>query len=345
MNCQKCGSVLEPTDSFCKNCGEPVPMQSVPEAITQAMPNDPTPNPIPNIITGPINGESVAAPVAPVNNVDPTPAVAPEPLPMQNTAPMVNETANVINQVEPQPVPAQAPVMPPIENNPNLNMNQAPVNNATSAAPTETPAEPAKKKNSPILVAILIIALVAIVGFEIIYFVKPFDKKENNTPTEDTTQEETTDTVVSYSNWMNYVLTQNITDITLVRTNESGDIKNQRLSEDDLNNIFTKLANYTLLKVYSNNTISNKKTFASDDKLIVAYTKDNKSYELKIDNGNVGVSAGEVDNDLVVAIEESEYTEENEKLKDTEGTTYKFMIQGYDSAIFDEYFVSEKTIN
>lgn len=152
MYCKKCGNLLEVTDTFCKNCGEPVAAET--DAMAATPPVTPT--------TEPTN-ENLGASFAP----QPEPA-APAPEPVVPTEP-VTPTVEPVG-VEPQVASTVPPVTP-----------------AAPAAPTPAPAAPAGNNNFKIIVIILIIAVVGVGGF-IAYKVlnNKVTPTEPSTPTEST---------------------------------------------------------------------------------------------------------------------------------------------------------------
>lgn len=372
MNCKKCGNLLEPTDTFCKNCGEPV--VSIPDTSVNTN-NNVVSNSAPSGMTfmSPPTESTTNNQVqnAEVQNVSPNPIPTPVPvqpvsleqninnsnLTQQPVTPMLienqtnnNQASMPLNQgvvsplggttINQQPPIAQQPPVQPIQN--TLQPNNVSQTQTVGTTIQDEPTEPVKKKSSPILIAVLVIVLLAVVGFEVIYFVKPFDKKDNNESTnnennenqEVLTQEENN----NYANWMNYLLDQNITSITLERIPLEGEKKTAPLINDNLNDIFSKLTNYQLIKRYYEGA-----GMADGDILTITYTKDDISYEVKITNGILWADSDSLkDDELRNILEESEYITENEELKDKDGAFYNYVFDNYDNTIFDEYFVTEK---
>ena len=295
-----------------------------------------------------ISPAPIQEPVQPViteqnNNVAGQPVnLTPIETPSNINQPTMTLNQSINSQMGEMPINGQSAVTPqqppiqPIQNMVQSNSFQAPLT-ATTMQNEET--EPKKKKNSPILVALLIMALLAIVGFEVIYFVKPFDKKDNNETTNNENQEVLTpEENNNYANWMNYILDQNITSIILERIPLEGEKKTAKLINDNLSDIFSKLTNYQLIKRYYEGA-----GMADGDILTITYTKDDISYEVKITNGILWADSDSLkDSELRNILEESEYTTENEELKDKDGALYNYVFDNYDSTILDEFFVSEK---
>lgn len=343
MNCKKCGNLLAPTDVVCPMCGEPVNANPLPQAPVEPTPVSVNPVPVTNEVPA---GQPSVEPMTP--NI-PKIVLPTEPAPAPMEAPAMPVPPVVPNQAE-ATVPTQEPVgITPINpapmNNP-VNPNPAQMNMGVQpqVAPTPMPqqdaeATPAKKKSSPIVVALLIIALIAIIAYIVIYLTKPFDKDKGTENTNETVVEAPEETpTVTHANWMNYLLEKNINSVTLERMTEEGtDNKTVTLTQDDLNNLFTKLMNYQFVKYYLQ---SSETTYG--DTLTISYSVDEKSYEVKIANGQLLADTESIkDEGLRSALEESEHTTENEDLKDTEGAFYNYKFLNYDSTVFDEYLVAE----
>lgn len=330
MNCKKCGNVLAPTDTFCQKCGEPV---------TPTMPTQ-------SVVPAPV--EPVAQAMAPV-----TEPVAPPVMPIEGAITQAPSPAPA--PIEPPPVMPQAmPTVPPTmpidqTNGAQVNPNPAQINISEQSPVTPAPAPvqmsqpeaaeaPVKKKSSPIVVALLLIVLIAIIAYIVIYFVKPFDKSKDANNVDQTVTENTETPTATYANWMNYLLDKDISNITLERTTEDGTgDKTVTLTQDDLNNLFTKLMNFQFVKYYLQGS-----GFTYGDILTISYSVDENSYEIKIANGQLYADTESLkDEKLRNALEESEHTTESEDLKDTEGAFYNYKFVGYDSTIFDEYLVEE----
>lgn len=266
------------------------------------------------------------------NNVTEQPAAVPQ----MTLSQTINSQMGVMAPEGQSPVTPNQPTMQQMTS--SLQPNNLTQTQTTGVTIQTEPTEPTKKKNPPILIAILIIALIGIVAFEVIYFVKPFDKKENNNTINNNNQEIVTSDN-EYANWMNYILEQNITNILLERI-PTDDSENQEapLIVDNLKTIFEELKEYPLVKKYLEGT-----GFTGGDKLTISYTKEDNNYEVIIANGMIYADNVMLkDDDLRNALEESEYTTENEDLKDKDGVFYNYIFDNYDSTIFDEYFIAEK---
>jgi len=334
MNCKKCGSLLEPTDKFCKICGEPVATEPVTNTIPVTNPV-PTPTPTePSGITQPTENV-IPQPVQPTPVV-PEPAATFNPVPPVAPAPAAPEPLNPVPPVEPMAEPVAPPQ--PINPAPMGPTPSAPVEHPNIS--TSEPAAPEKKKGSPVLVVLLLLALIAVISYIVIYFTHPFDK--NNGPTDDNNEisGENLGENTTYAAWMNYLLEQNITNATLDRIPQEGEKKTASLTTDNLKDIFEKLLNYQLVKNY---TLGGGGQI--NDNLTIEYTKDDSEYVVRITNGIILADNSSLkDADLLNALEDSKQTIENEELlEDKENPPhYNFIFSGYDKSIFDEYFVTEK---
>ena len=371
MNCKKCGNLLEPTDTFCKNCGESVvsipdtsvntnnngASNSAPSGMTfMSPPTEPTTNnqvqnaEVQNVSPNPIPTPVPVQPVSLEQNINNSNLTQQPvtPMPIENQT-NNNQASMPLNQgvvsplggatINQQPTTVeQQPSVQPIQN--TLQPNNISQTQPVGATMQDEPTEPVKKKSSPILIVVLVIVLLAVVGYEVIYFVKPFDKKNNNAAPNNENQEVLTpeENNNNYANWMNYLLDQNITSIILERFPQEGERLTTQLINDDLNDIFSKLNNYQLIKHYYEGA-----GIADGDILTIAYTKDDISYEVKITNGILWADSDSLkDDELRNILEESEYITENEELKDKDGAFYNYVFDNYDNTIFDEYFVTEK---
>ena len=371
MNCKKCGNLLEPTDTFCKNCGESVVAipdtsantnnnvvsNSAPSGMTfMSPPTEPTTNnqvqnaEVQNVSPNPIPTPVPVQPVSLEQNINNSNLTQQPvtPMPIENQT-NNNQASMPLNQgvvsplggatINQQPTTVeQQPSVQPIQN--TLQPNNISQTQPVGATMQDEPTEPVKKKSSPILIVVLVIVLLAVVGYEVIYFVKPFDKKNNNAAPNNENQEVLTpeENNNNYANWMNYLLDQNITSIILERIPLEGEKETAPLINDNLSDIFSKLNNYQLIKRYYEGA-----GIADGDILTIAYTKDDISYEVKITNGILWADSDSLkDDELRNILEESEYITENEELKDKDGAFYNYVFDNYDNTIFDEYFVTEK---
>ena len=191
MNCKKCGNVLDPTDTVCKICGEPV--TATPEAAPVAQPVPAAPAPAP-----------AAQPAAPVPAAPVAPAPEPETLTPAAPAPVAPaSTPEAAPAPAPAPAqPAPAPVAPvpiaqpapaaPVQDQVVLQAAPAvPIQQPTVSQPVGTiqpsvapvPQEPQKK--SPLFLIIVIVLVVVILGLGAVVlsktvFNKDADTKETN---------------------------------------------------------------------------------------------------------------------------------------------------------------------
>ena len=192
MNCKKCGNVLLPTDVFCRNCGEPVSANNVPnQNVDNTLPNQTLNNTMPSGVAsmptpteapvstpqGFVTGESVnPAPAVPEPSAIPVPPqpvapATPEPMSVAPVEPILS-TAPVVEQPQPvasQPVTPQ-PVMQP----------QQPMPADGAGVPTE------EKKKSPVFTIVVVVLLVVILllGAFLVYkkfFANPVDNGSNTT--------------------------------------------------------------------------------------------------------------------------------------------------------------------
>lgn len=330
MNCQKCGNALVPGDAFCRVCGAPVPSNGMTAPTAQPAMLDTNPSSgAMNFVQSPVN----AAPVEPVVNNTINSVQQPQPVASTPINPMPQQPVEPAMQPLPPaesvaPINNLAPEMQPVTPTP------APIQQPMQQQATAVDDEPAKKKTSPVLILLLIVVLAGVVVFDVMYLPKMLGK--NNSGSGSETPAPVEETTVEYAPWMNYLLEQNITGITIERLPLEGEKKTVILVNDNLRDVFTKLADYSLIKRYYEGA-----GVADGDTLMITYTKEEGNYEVKITNGILWADTSNLkDEELRNILEQGEHTTENEELKDKEGAFYSYVFNGYDTSILDEYFAS-----
>lgn len=134
--------------------------------------------------------------------------------------------------------------------------------------------------------------------------------------------------------WMNYILSQNITSIQLNRYvyDDDDTIYKATLTKDELTEIFKYLSNLELFKVCISGS-----GFTYGNELIIKYTdSNNKSKEVKILENSISYR----DNDeLVTYLNKSKYTlEGNENCNISNGDYYQFYFKNFNGNNLDKYF-------
>lgn len=126
--------------------------------------------------------------------------------------------------------------------------------------------------------------------------------------------------------WMEYILNQNISSITIHRSAEKDNLNTKvNITAQQLENILLQLMNYKLVKSYVGGS-----GFTYGDIITIAYTSNSNNYELKIANGSISdIKDKALDN----AFENSNHTTIS-----GEGTYKFYNFKDYNEAILDEYF-------
>ena len=143
----------------------------------------------------------------------------------------------------------------------------------------------------------------------------------------------TNSTVINsnYSEWMNYILKQNITSITLSRSEinpDAGETNNTKvyLTVEQLKNIFSKYNGYDLVKEYFQGKGSPR------DILVISYSINGVNYDVKIEDAFI---SSDIKDTAFTTILESSKTGDGEFI---DGASYAYVLQNYDRSIFDTYF-------
>ena len=141
------------------------------------------------------------------------------------------------------------------------------------------------------------------------------------------------------SNWMNYVLKQNITDISIERhiytgVGDSYDKQQKNITVDQLKNIFDNLKKYRLSKIYYIGV-----GYPVGDILTITYDINDTAYNLQIAKGEIWLAEEINDTELIAALDNSIYSSVNENVKN-ESTNYhyNYRLEGFNNSIYDEYF-------
>lgn len=136
------------------------------------------------------------------------------------------------------------------------------------------------------------------------------------------------------SNWIDYILSSNITSIKLSRMRkiEFGDKedinKNINITKDELKDLLSNLKESKLTKVYSlgiGGPIS--------DELVVTY---GNNYKFEIRYGLIFID--ENDTKINELFNKNNYEEKDVENKNSEGSFYFYSINNYSSNMFDKYY-------
>jgi len=195
MNCKKCGNVLEPTDTVCKICGEPVAAAPQVEQPTVAPvatePVTSAPAPIAPTVQPETSAPVTEAPTVAQAVVEPTAPVTQAPV--INPVPSIQETPTVAPTTGTEfsaPAPTADQIVPPVAE------TGVPVAQPTASPVVETQAnavEP-KKSNKTFIILVVILALIILgLGGYLIWnnFIK--DDSSDKTETKETEKDKTKD--------------------------------------------------------------------------------------------------------------------------------------------------------
>jgi len=292
--------------------------------------------------------QAVNSPVeqAPVNFVSSD--VPTQSAPIPNQMPQGMTTNQNVSPMGPQPMPGimpqqvQSPVMPmqqqPMMGGgmpPQMPIQSMPMQNGTYADDTTDN----KKNKTPILMIIItILVVVGVVVFLVLYLNGKINFGANNTNNQgngntaeeiDNVQE---DTILT--DWMSYLLEQNITQIQLIRYDEDNpsNSSNVSITTEQLSNIFRNMANYNLIKYYTTNDENNTK-----NELRITYMGSDSSLDFWISDGRIDFDDN---SDLLALFENTEYTIQDDGETSRDSDDYNFVLENFDSNLYDEYFVS-----
>ena len=126
--------------------------------------------------------------------------------------------------------------------------------------------------------------------------------------------------------WMEYILNQNISSITIHRSAEKDNLNTKvNITAQQLENILLQLMNYKLVKSYVGGS-----GFTYGDIITIAYTSNSNNYELKIANGFIS--------DIKDKALDNAFENSNPTTISGEGTYKFYNFKDYNKAILDEYF-------
>jgi len=190
-----------------------------------------------------------------------------------------------------------------------------------------------KKRDVIIYVVVLISLLTIFSVFLVATDVISFD----NNDTQQTGDGNSNYIVPDNTDWINYILSMNITDIkiTRIRSTELGDEKNLNktvtIDVDELTKILTTLEHNEIVKHY---TLG----FGGTDKdhLTVKYELEGQSYKFEIYYNSIVPK--NIDDGLLAILENNNYKEISVENKDIDGSFYFYNLIGFSETIYDEYF-------
>lgn len=145
----------------------------------------------------------------------------------------------------------------------------------------------------------------------------------------------------NYAAWMNYILEQEISKISIERhiftgMGDSYEKSVKNIDVEQLKSIFNKFMDYSLKKTYY---VAGG--YPEGDILNISYVVNGTTYDLQIANGLIWDAENIADINLVSKFENSEHTSVNEELKNNQNDYiihYNYKLDGFTNSVFDEYF-------
>ena len=246
-------------------------------------------------------------------NPQPMPATAPMPGSMPQT-PMMNS--------QPMMGPMPGPMMP---NGMPAQPAGVPNNNGT------TP-EGSKEKNPILMIILTVVVVLGVIVFLVLYLTGKINFGSKN-PSSGTDVVENPTTKNELADWMNYLLEQETSEIKISRYIDADNTKSINLTKEQLESIFTKMKDYSLVKYYSTS-----KTVSNDD-LQISYTKNDVTYNFTLSGENINIGD---DSDFVALFTESDITIEDDGETSRDSENYNYILKNFDSSIYDEYFTGNE---
>lgn len=127
--------------------------------------------------------------------------------------------------------------------------------------------------------------------------------------------------------WLNYLLEQDIQEITITK---NFDNNKKTINVSDLRNIFIKLDNYGIKRVFSE-----IKTDESEYTLSIYYMIDDIGYFVIFEDERINISN---DNKLIDFINEDYLYNEYDESSSIETETYYFAFDKFNKKVFSKYF-------
>lgn len=190
-----------------------------------------------------------------------------------------------------------------------------------------------------LVIIILLIVLIMLVKFEVVKINKGASDDDNSVvdKTDNAVDDANQDVNHINTNWINYLLSCEITDVSLyrMRSIDLGDSvdmdESKTLTTSNLEAILHELEDSKLIKTYSLG-----RGGADRDHLTVVYKVNDNSYKFEIVAGSIVVD--NLDDEIKKILEENNYEEKNTNYKDEDGSFYYYAIDNYFDDIFDKYF-------
>ena len=198
-----------------------------------------------------------------------------------------------------------------------------------------------KDHSKNVIIALLVVIIIILASLVVLFATdtisfnfKPNDHHDiSNEEGSNNSEEE------HYAVWMEYILAQNITNVSIDRSRAADNPEDDyfakiNLTTEQLKGLFSELTDCKLVKYYLQGS-----GFTYGDIITISYTANSDEYSVQIANGHRWADNMNLrDHGLLNALENSDHTVQNEDIKNAEGAYYNFWFQGYDETILDVYF-------
>lgn len=190
-----------------------------------------------------------------------------------------------------------------------------------------------KKEKTIIIILITIIVVLSGVIILLLTGIIKLNNENNKLDSENNITENDN----AKDNWINKLLSYNISEIKLhrMRSKDLGDSqdinKEISLTKEELRQILEKINSNKLIKTYSLGRGGPQR-----DQLTVSYQVNNQNYTFQIYYSSISLDFA--NEELIDIFNNNNYEEKNTEYKNQEGSFYYYAIEGNIESIFDEYF-------
>lgn len=190
-----------------------------------------------------------------------------------------------------------------------------------------------KKEKTIIIILITIIVVLSGVIILLLTGIIKLNNENNKLDSENNITENDN----AKDNWINKLLSYNISEIKLhrMRSKDLGDSqdidKEVSLSKEQLKQILDKVNTNKLVKTYSLGRGGPQR-----DQLTVSYQVNNQNYTFQIYYSSIVLDSA--NEELKNIFNDNNYEEKNTEYKNQEGSFYYYTVEGNVEKIFDEYF-------
>lgn len=190
-----------------------------------------------------------------------------------------------------------------------------------------------KKEKTIIIILITIIVVLSGVIILLLTGIIKLNNENNKLDSENNITENDN----AKDNWINKLLSYNISEIKLhrMRSKDLGDSqdinKEISLTKEELRQILEKINSNKLIKTYSLGRGGPQR-----DQLTVSYQVNNQNYTFQIYYSSISLDFA--NEELIDIFNNNNYEEKNTEYKNQEGSFYYYTVEGNVEKIFDEYF-------